>query len=490
MGRRFSNGLPCPLAADDRAWIDRRWQWLAEQFGPDFPVNRPVVLPTAAFFSNTSTETQEGIEALFSRVCQYMAIDRGSVVMVLFEPPSNTLGTTSTALGSYRELAGGKFEISVATQNFDDPYSFVGTVAHELAHVHLLGHRRLTVDDADHELLTDLLPVYFGMGVFGANSVIYEKSWHEGQMSYWQAGKRGYMSMAMHSYAMAKLAHHRHDPTAAWAKSLRPDVRAEFKLFLDVIGGKSPLIEDPIDESAASPAAEAVPDGEVIEGETADEPEHSPEEFLARYSNGTRDFQRMNFIHFRLVGAELTGCNFTDCDFSAADLSRAELTDCDFTGAILNQTTLEHAKLNRSNLRESILHCANLNRADLRECNLCDTDFRCCQLEGTDVTGSRRNNGTNFLGADVSRVVCDCDLSEEIVRTQQQNERESRASGGGDFYYTLTIFYACTVVVLATGVQTSLRVPSGVASFVTFALFVLVFAYRIRNRMRGTRNQT
>ncbi len=46
----------------------------------------------------------------------------------------------------------------------------VGTMAHELAHVRLLGESRIMREVFDNELLTDLTGVHFGLGIFLANT--------------------------------------------------------------------------------------------------------------------------------------------------------------------------------------------------------------------------------------------------------------------------------------------------------------------------------
>ncbi len=45
----------------------------------------------------------------------------------------------------------------------------VGTMAHELAHLKLMGERRVTGDEYDNELLTDLTAVFHGFGIFLGN---------------------------------------------------------------------------------------------------------------------------------------------------------------------------------------------------------------------------------------------------------------------------------------------------------------------------------
>jgi hypothetical protein len=95
--------------------------------------------------------------------------------------------------------------------------------------VHLLGHGRISVDTEDHEPLTDLLTVFFGLGVFTANSVIRETSWHAGQLSGWSIGRRGYLGMPVYGYAFARFARARGEDGSDWSRELRPDVRSAFK---------------------------------------------------------------------------------------------------------------------------------------------------------------------------------------------------------------------------------------------------------------------
>jgi hypothetical protein len=105
----------------------------------------------------------------------------------------------------------------------------VGTLAHELGHVHLLGHGRVSDQAADHEPLTDLLTVYLGMGIFTANSVIREHYWHEGQVWGWNIGRSGYLGMPDFGYAFARFARARVEEGAEWVSELRLDVRSAFK---------------------------------------------------------------------------------------------------------------------------------------------------------------------------------------------------------------------------------------------------------------------
>jgi hypothetical protein len=50
------------------------------------------------------------------------------------------------------------------------PVALVSTLAHELGHVLLLADGRISAQQQDHEPLTDLLTIFFGLGIFSANA--------------------------------------------------------------------------------------------------------------------------------------------------------------------------------------------------------------------------------------------------------------------------------------------------------------------------------
>jgi hypothetical protein len=111
----------------------------------------------------------------------------------------------------------------VVQSQLADPQSLVATLAHELAHELLLGGGLLSPDAPDHEWVTDLLPVFLGLGIFAANSTVHDSSQTTGTMHSWRIRKQGYLPSQMFGYAMALFALMRHEKNPAWAKYLRLD---------------------------------------------------------------------------------------------------------------------------------------------------------------------------------------------------------------------------------------------------------------------------
>jgi hypothetical protein len=241
----FTSKPKCPVDDATREWLDARWRWLEEQFGADRARKATVVLPRAEFFPDEYCGTDEDARRILDRVCGYMDVDPATVEMSLYDEtdplannPFIAEGTRHGTAGLYH-AADGKYHIWVEASNPDDALGMVGTMAHELGHVHLLGGERLSPDAEDHEPLTDLLTVFMGMGVFTANSAVIERSWEDGVRSGWQIGRRGYLDMRAFGYAFALFARSRGEDGSAWSGELRLDVRTAFKQamgFLDAPG--------------------------------------------------------------------------------------------------------------------------------------------------------------------------------------------------------------------------------------------------------------
>jgi hypothetical protein len=226
----------CPVAPEDKAWIEESLLWLIEEFGSDALRNATVVLPTDEFFPDRFSEEEEDVRALVDRVCGYMGVDPERVELEFFTDenaaprpnlPFDEFSHSGVA-GHYRKRRG-KFLINIESSQLTDPMFLVATCAHELGHVRLLGEGRVSANFEDHEPLTDLLTVFLGLGVFTANSVFRFRQWTDAFSQGWQAERRGYMTEEMFGYALALFAHARGERRPAWADHLQGNVTAYFK---------------------------------------------------------------------------------------------------------------------------------------------------------------------------------------------------------------------------------------------------------------------
>lgn len=222
----FRSEPRCPVSEEERTWIELRFGWLLNELGIDRLRQSSIVLPTTEFFPGRYRGTDEEINALLHLVAEYMGVPRESLQLQIYyedRPQIEGFITHSTA-GLYSESEGA-FNIWIEDSTLNDPLATVSTMAHEIGHVVLLGERRLSPEEEDHEELTDLLTVFLGLGIICANSVIQENNWRVGRFSGWSIGRRGYLTMDMYGYALAIYLLLHEGFSKSCLTHMRPDVR-------------------------------------------------------------------------------------------------------------------------------------------------------------------------------------------------------------------------------------------------------------------------
>lgn len=164
---RGDDSVVCPVPEDERAWIERRLDWCVAQFG-EAALRRDIVLPGPRFAPPGFDGTQGRTEELVAAVCGVMGVAAQSLTVHLFET-SGSERARRHVVGTYRRVLGRSL-IELDRSEAVRPVGFTGVIAHELAHVRLLGEDRIDPGEEDGERLTDLLTVFLGMGIFTANS--------------------------------------------------------------------------------------------------------------------------------------------------------------------------------------------------------------------------------------------------------------------------------------------------------------------------------
>ncbi len=215
----FSSSPKCPLPTNEKAWLEELMLRLARMLGPEPLFEAHVLEPTAAFFAGHTADL-DGARRLMRRLCPDLGLSPASAPDLLVATDEDIDGSAGQYIAA-RDNAPAC--IVVASSQLAAPVPLVATLAHELAHEVLLGGGHLTTADPDHEILTDLLPVYRGAGVFGANATIHEGSGHTGNGSWWEMSRQGYLSSQQLGYALALFAYARGEASPVWAAHLRPD---------------------------------------------------------------------------------------------------------------------------------------------------------------------------------------------------------------------------------------------------------------------------
>src|SRR5687768_13384268 len=228
----------CPIDPEMRLWMENAFLWLAGQFGQDKIAAKPMLLPTPEHFSIKYDGSRESLTKTAEIVASQMEIDINEVSLDIYEQNiqefSGGLGHriwTEVDKDSDEKLSAGlyfdkneqgKYDIFIEKKNMTDPENLVATLAHEFAHIKLLGEKRLDVND---ESLTDLTPVVFGLGIFNANSSF---RFHQGYDG-WGHNSIGYFKQQEWGYALALYAYYRETKSPEWIKYLTKNIQSDYK---------------------------------------------------------------------------------------------------------------------------------------------------------------------------------------------------------------------------------------------------------------------
>lgn len=267
----------CPLNVREKTWVELRLRWLVEQSGADRIRSLEVITPTKRFFPEPFSGKDHEVAQLFDRACAWVGVHRSDVDLKFFDrhiPSSHIAYGEVSPLGLYvpRETEADRDTVWVEKESLSDPLQFLGTICHELAHCVLLGQGWLNVSVADHEFVTDLMPVVRGLGIFIAKTATIEKIFEYSDSSYRGVSKQGYLPARMLGYAMAVHAWMRGESRPEWTRHLNADARRACLAGMRYLNSTndclcSRLVPDPSDHPLGSTRlASTGSPGEVVAG--------------------------------------------------------------------------------------------------------------------------------------------------------------------------------------------------------------------------------
>ncbi len=224
----------CPVDPAAKKWLEERLHWLSGQFGRDVFTRRAVILPTDEFFPDPVDGSHSSLYKLLGQVCRYMDVDPDAVELEVFTRKTNLWLVNDDgkylppgAAGLYEEQSG-KTVIHIESSEMFDLSGLVGTMAHELAHLRLMGEKRVSGNEYDNELLTDLTAVFHGFGIFLGNSPRHWDS-HYGTWPGTELRRPEYMTLPMFAYALAHTAWLRAEQKPNWARFMSFELRPCFR---------------------------------------------------------------------------------------------------------------------------------------------------------------------------------------------------------------------------------------------------------------------
>lgn len=230
-GEFLIEGLP--LNEERRLSIDDAFLYLQELFGKEMPIKKPVLTPYDDVFPIEINELSE-IIPLAEKIAVIMDIDPKSIELDFFEgskptDPSTTETTYSGAAGLYHgKNEAGKYVVTLADDMTGKPGRAIATIAHEFAHIKLLGEERM---DENSEELTDMLPLFYGFGLFNSAYVFTFSRDKEG----WSTSTLGYLSQVDWAYLFALYLYVRNEKEPEWFEHLNKTIAKDCRIAYNFI---------------------------------------------------------------------------------------------------------------------------------------------------------------------------------------------------------------------------------------------------------------
>jgi hypothetical protein len=240
----FNKQNICPIPEEKRVWLENALIWLINQFGLNKLLDKKTLLPEKEYFPINFDGLQHIANEILPILCEQMEIKINDIQINFYKEggieSKNDFGQSiftqqyqnkNYSAGLYfGKNEEGKFLIGLEESLLDKPSKLIATMAHELSHVKIMGENRLQNPD---EKLIDLVTVFFGIGIFNANSAaIFYKN-----LNAWGYSKQGYLSQQEWGYSLALYSYIRHEVKPPWIMHLTPNIKSDFlksKKFIEV----------------------------------------------------------------------------------------------------------------------------------------------------------------------------------------------------------------------------------------------------------------
>lgn len=224
----------CPIPEDIRIWMEDAFIWLINQFGEEKVLSIKTLISSKESFPVEYKGDEKSALEVLSIIAKQMDVDPALIKLEFYKNPITQVYNAGHVLSSqYNEddaipsgiyegkNSDGTFTIYIELNELRDIECLIAIFAHEIAHIKILGENRLKEND---EYLTDLVTVFFGVGVFNANASF--KFYADSQQ--WQYKKLGYFTQQEWGYALSLYAYVRNEESPGWISFLNPNIKSDF----------------------------------------------------------------------------------------------------------------------------------------------------------------------------------------------------------------------------------------------------------------------
>ncbi len=228
-----------PISKEEQYWIDDSLIWLIQEFSHRPLLEQEILTPLSPEYVNRLNSKSDLGEALLKLACDRMGVDNADITLVPIEKEKTSFEfdgagfqSSSGAAGLFQFVDAHTFRISYDVELLNTPDLLLAVLAHEVGHVILLRDGKMRGTEDDHELMTDLVALYHGFGIFSANTMLLEAHYNSG----WKSNRTGYLSMPMYSYALAVLTWFKEGKCSVdWERHLRLNVKSWYRKSLNYL---------------------------------------------------------------------------------------------------------------------------------------------------------------------------------------------------------------------------------------------------------------
>ncbi|HSZ73730.1 MAG TPA: hypothetical protein VK779_02840 [Rhizomicrobium sp.] len=252
LGRFFRH--KSPLNSEDEAWQIETWRWLLKHSGgiDDLKLS-PLVTPTRTYFPPSETTGHTRAKYIFECVKHLARMtDWPSELIAQPERPEDRIGdfailkndSNRMPLGTFR-ISGNTAEITYDPKSVSEPAVLIATLAHELAHYRLKSIGEETPGGAEmHEYATDIMTIYMGFGIFGANLAFNFGQHQDFQSIGWRWSRQGYLREVDWAFGLGVFAYLRGQPFSIFKELLKPGLYSDLAKTERYLGENPNLFRD------------------------------------------------------------------------------------------------------------------------------------------------------------------------------------------------------------------------------------------------------
>lgn len=242
------------LDPEDESWHLDAWRWMLQHFGGIARLRQsPIVLANAEFFPATEAEGHFRAEHIFACVKRHAAMEDWPCELVA-QPESAPLSANritalkpisrSAPLGTFAVERGGKVAISYDPAKIKEPATLIATLAHELAHYQIATVRQEPPGGrAMNEYATDMMTVFLGFGVFGANGSFNFRQFGDAFSHGWQRSGAGYLRERDWVFALAVFLALRGEQVALLQRHLKSHLYSDVRAATKYLARRPALLE-------------------------------------------------------------------------------------------------------------------------------------------------------------------------------------------------------------------------------------------------------